>query len=92
MYFISKSCSETFTFLITIEDTAEPRSHAPRGNAVRTLRVRECLKGRDTDHPHPPGRGASGLHSHAERGNEAVVLCAFSVTSVVKKNFNTGTK
>ncbi|MCP4111939.1 MAG: hypothetical protein GY749_41495 [Desulfobacteraceae bacterium] len=33
----------------SLKMTAQPRSHALRGNAVRTLRVRECLKDRDTD-------------------------------------------
>jgi len=36
---------------------AVSRSHAPRGNAGRTLRV-------------PPWKGAPAGHSHAERGNE----------------------
>ncbi|MCP4108898.1 MAG: AAA family ATPase, partial [Desulfobacteraceae bacterium] len=44
----------------------QPRSHALRGNADRTLRVPECRECRVST----PGRGASGLHSHAERGNE----------------------
>ncbi|MCP4109424.1 MAG: AAA family ATPase, partial [Desulfobacteraceae bacterium] len=45
----------------------QPRSHALRGNADRTLRVPDCRECRVST----PGRGASGLHSHAERGDEA---------------------
>jgi hypothetical protein len=37
------------------------RSHAPRGSVERVS---------NPFYNHPDGRGASGLHSHAERGNE----------------------
>ncbi len=45
-----------------------PRSHASRGNAVRTLRVpiEQC--------PHVTGREASRRHSHAKRGNETAEI------------------
>ncbi|MCP4109016.1 MAG: hypothetical protein GY749_26375 [Desulfobacteraceae bacterium] len=62
---------------MSVKQNCASRSHALRGNAGRTLRVRvgmqeDCFRQPET------GRGASRLHSHAERGNEELFYFGYS--------------